>query len=75
MHQLSPCELDTSPISKASMVDLTTTVELSKGHNLHINHKLPPKQMKQLIELLQKHEKGFCMGLWGYERVKYYVMH
>lgn len=43
IHHLLPYELDTSPISKATIIDLTTTIELSKCHNLHVNHKLPPK--------------------------------
>ena len=51
---------NTSPISKAMMVDLTTTVELSKGHNLHVNPKLIPIQMEQLKKLLQRHEKAFA---------------
>ena len=36
IHQLLPCELDTSPISKATIIESTTTIELSKGHNLHV---------------------------------------
>ena len=40
IHQLLPCEFDTSPISKAAMKESTTTIELSKGHNLHVNPKL-----------------------------------
>ena len=39
-HQLLPCELDVTPIFEAAMVNLTTTIELSKGHNLHVNSKL-----------------------------------
>ena len=45
VHQIFPCELEVIPISKADMVNLTTTVELSKGHNLHVNSKLFAKQM------------------------------
>ena len=66
-HQLLPCELDITLISEASMVNLTTTVELSKGHNLHVNNKLSAQQMIQLIELLQKHEATFA---WDYEDMK-----
>ena len=40
IHHLVPCELDTSPIFEATIIDLTTIVELSKGHNLHVNPKL-----------------------------------
>ena len=40
LHQLLPCELEASPISKASMIESTTTIELSKGHRLHVNPKL-----------------------------------
>ena len=40
IHQLLPCELDTSPIFEAAIIESTTTVELSKGHNLHVNPKL-----------------------------------
>ena len=52
-HQILTCELDVTPISKATMVNLTTTVELSKGHKLHVNSKLSAKQITQLIELPQ----------------------
>ena len=60
IHQLLPCELDTSPISEASIINSTTIVELSKGHNLHVNPKLSSTQMKQLTDLLQKYEKAFA---------------
>ena len=40
IHQLLPCELDTSPISEATIIDSKTTIELLKGHNLHVNSKL-----------------------------------
>ena len=63
IHQLLPCELDTSPIYAASIVESTTIVELSKGHNLCVNPKLLSTQMEQLTKMLQKHEKAFCMGL------------
>ena len=46
LHPLLPCELEASPISKASMIESTTTVELTKGHNLHVNPKLTPTQME-----------------------------
>ena len=46
LHQLLPCELEASPISKAAMIESTTIVELSKGHNLHVNPKLTPTQME-----------------------------
>ena len=60
LHQLLPCELEASPISEAAMIESTTTIELSKGHNLHVNPKLTPTQMKWLTELLQRHEKAFA---------------
>lgn len=40
INQLLPCELDVTPITKVAMMNLTTIVELSKGHNLHVNSKL-----------------------------------
>lgn len=43
IHQLLLFKLNTSPFSEATMLDLTTIVEFLKGHNLHSNHKLPPK--------------------------------
>ena len=46
IHQLLLCELDTIQISKASMIESTTTIELSKGHNLHVNPKLMSIQME-----------------------------
>ena len=46
LHQLLPCELEASPISEATMIESTTTVELSKGHNLHVNPKLSSTQME-----------------------------
>ena len=67
IHQLLSCELDTSPISKVAIVDLTSTIEFSKGHNLHVNPKLPSIQKKQLTNLLQKHEKAFA---WDYGDMK-----
>ena len=45
LHQLLPCELEASPIFEAAMIESTTTVELSKGHNLHVNPKLTSTQM------------------------------
>lgn len=60
LHQLLPCELEASLISKAAMIESTTTVELSKGHNLHVNPKLIPNQMEQLTELLQRNVKAFA---------------
>ena len=33
IHQLLPCELDTSPIYEAAIIESTTIIELSKGHN------------------------------------------
>ena len=67
IHQLLPCELDTSLISEASIINSTTTIELSKGLNLHVNPKLSSTQMKQLTNLLQKHEKAFA---WDYGDMK-----
>ena len=61
LHQLLPCELEESLISEATMINSTTTIELSKGHNLHVNLKLRPTQMEQLKELLQRHEKAFVL--------------
>ena len=46
LYQLLPCELEASPISEATMIESTTAVELSKGHNLHVNLKLTPNQME-----------------------------
>ena len=66
-HQLLLCKLEASPISKDSMIESTTTVELSKGHNLHVNSKLTSTQMEQLTKLLQKHEKAFA---WDYGDMK-----
>lgn len=43
---LLPCELEASPISIFFMIESTTTVELSKGHKLHVNPKLTSKQME-----------------------------
>ena len=43
IHQILQCELDKSPIFENAMVELTTTIELSKGHNLHVNSKLSTK--------------------------------
>ena len=40
IHQLLPCELDTRKIFEATIIESTTTIELSKGHNLHTNPKL-----------------------------------
>ena len=45
LHEILPCELEASPNSKATMIKSTTTIELSKGYNLHINPKLTPTQM------------------------------
>ena len=64
---LLPCELESSPISEAAMIDTTTTVELTKGHKLHVNPKLTSTQMEQLKELLQRHEKDFA---WDYSDMK-----
>ena len=66
-HQPLPCELKANPISETAMIESTTTVELSKGHNLHVNPKLTSTQMEQLTELLQKHEKAFA---WDYGDMK-----
>jgi len=46
IHQLLPCELDTSPIFEASIIESITIVEFSKGHSLHVNPKLSSTQMK-----------------------------
>ena len=46
LHPLLLCELEASLISKAAMIESTTTIELSKGHNLHVNPKLSSTQMK-----------------------------
>ena len=43
---LLPCELETSLIYEATMIESTTNVELSQGHNLHVNPKLTPMQME-----------------------------
>ena len=59
VHQLLPCELGVTPISEATMVNLTNTIELSKGHQLHVNRKLSTRQTIQLTKLLQKHETNF----------------
>ena len=67
IHQLLPCELDTSPISETAMIETTTTIELSKGHYLHVNPKLSSTQMEQLTKLLQKNEKAFA---WDYGDMK-----
>ena len=37
---LLPYGLETSPISEIAMVESTISVELSKGHKLHVNPKL-----------------------------------
>ena len=49
------------------MIESTTTIELSKNYNLHVITKLTPTQMKQLTELLQRHEKAFA---WDYDDMK-----
>ena len=46
LHQPLPCELKASPIFKTAMIESTTIVELSKGHNLHVNPKLTSTQME-----------------------------
>ena len=46
LHQPSPCELKPSPIFETTMIESTTTVELSKGHNLHVNPKLTSIEME-----------------------------
>ena len=46
LHQLLLFELEVSPISKAAIIESTTTFELFKGHNLHVNPKLTPTQME-----------------------------
>jgi len=46
IHQLLLCELEASPISKATMIESTTTIELSKCHNLHVNPTLSSTQME-----------------------------
>ena len=56
-----------NPISKAAIIESTTTFELSKGHNLHVNPKLTSTQMEQLTKLLQRHEKAFA---WNYGDMK-----
>ena len=66
-HKLLQYELDTSPIFEATMIESNTTIELSKGHNLHVNPKLSSTQMEQLTNLLQKHEKDFA---WDYGDMK-----
>ena len=45
IHHLLPCELDISPIFEDAMVDLTTTIEISIDHNIHVNNKPHAKQM------------------------------
>lgn len=45
------------------MVELTITVELSPGHNLHVNNKLSQSQLGLLTKLLNQHEKAFA---WDY---------
>ena len=67
LHQFLPCELEESLIFEATMIESTTTIELSKGHNLHVNPKLLSTQMEQLTKLLQKHEKDFA---WDYGDMK-----
>ena len=67
LHQLLLCELEESPISKSSMIESTTTVEPSQGHNLHINPQLTLTQMEWLTKLLQRHEKAFA---WDYGDMK-----
>ena len=61
LHQLLLCELEAILISKAVMIESTTTVELSKGHNLHVNSKLTPTQMEQLTKLLQRPLHGIMV--------------
>ena len=39
---LLPCELGSSTIFEDTMIDSTTTIELIKGHKLHVNPKLAP---------------------------------
>lgn len=46
------------------MVELTTTMELSPGHNLHVNNKLSISKLKLLTKLLNQHEKAFS---WDYK--------
>ena len=64
---LIPCELEAISISEANMIDSTTTIELTKGLNLHVNPKLTPTQMEQLKGSLQRHEKAFA---WAYGDMK-----
>ena len=63
IDKLLPSELTTSPVPEVSMVGLKTTVELSPGHNLHINNKLSQSQLGLLTKLLNQHEKAFA---WDY---------
>lgn len=63
IDQLLPSEVATSPILEVSMVELTIIVELSPGHNLHVNNKLSQSQLGLLTNLLNQHEKAFA---WDY---------
>ena len=40
INQPLSCELEDTPIFEAAVMNLTTTIELSKGHSLHVNSKL-----------------------------------
>ena len=64
IDQLLPREVATSPIPEVSMVELTTNVELSPGHNLLANNKLSLSQLELLTKLLNQHEKAF---IWDYK--------
>ena len=59
IDQLLPSEVATSLVLEVSMVELTTTVELSPSHNLHVRNKLSLSQLKLLTKLLNQHENPF----------------
>ena len=63
IDQLLPSEVATSPVPEVSMVELTTTVEISPSHNLHVNNKLSLSQLGLLTKLLNHYEKAFA---WDY---------
>ena len=64
IDQLLLSEVATSLVPEVSMVELTTIMELSPDHNLHVNNKLSQSQLGLITKLLNQHVKSFD---WDYK--------
>ena len=67
LHSLLPHEIDSPLIAQVSMAEKINKIEIAPRRELNVSKSLTPKQQKDVLQLLQKHQDAFS---WDYTNMK-----